>query len=49
MRHHEKDYVGGVVALDARVINNIVVHNVADSLLDEIDETVPDVPLEVAP
>jgi hypothetical protein len=49
VQHHEKDYVGGVVALDARVINNIVVHSVADSLLDEIDETIPDVPLEVAP
>jgi hypothetical protein len=42
VRHHEKDYTGGVVALDARVINNIVVHSVANSLLEAIDANVPD-------
>ena len=37
IRHHAKQLAGGVVALDARVINNIVVHSVANSLLREID------------
>lgn len=37
IRHHDKQLAGGVVALDARVINNIVVHSVANSLLREID------------
>ncbi|WP_242121275.1 hypothetical protein [Sphingomonas lacusdianchii] len=41
IRHHAKDYTGGIVALEARVINNIVVHSVANSLLAEIDQTVP--------
>ncbi|HEV7435906.1 MAG TPA: hypothetical protein VGO22_13690 [Pseudorhizobium sp.] len=44
VRHHEKDYAGGVVALDARVINNIVVRSIADELLEQIDEEVPDEP-----
>lgn len=47
VRHHEKDYAGGVVALDARVINNIVVHSVANSLLAEIDQNVFDDPSEM--
>jgi hypothetical protein len=34
--HHPKDYVGGVVSLDAHAISNIVVHNIARSLLREI-------------
>lgn len=42
VRHHQKDYTGGVVALDARVINNIVVHSIANSLLEAIDAAVPD-------
>lgn len=42
VRHHQKDYTGGVVALDARVINNVVVHSIANSLLEAIDATVPD-------
>ena len=33
---HGKDYVGGVVQLDARVISNVVVHSIAQSLLEEI-------------
>lgn len=33
---HGKEYVGGVVQLDARVISNVVIHNIAQSLLDEI-------------
>ena len=32
------------VALDARVINNIVVRSIADELLEQIDEEVPDEP-----
>jgi hypothetical protein len=36
---HAKDYVGGVVQLDSRIITNIVVHSIAQSLLEEI---VPD-------
>jgi hypothetical protein len=47
VRHHEKDYAGGVVALDARVINNIVVHSIANSLLEAIAAEVPDAPDEV--
>ncbi|EIZ79401.1 hypothetical protein WSK_2023, partial [Novosphingobium sp. Rr 2-17] len=42
VRHHQKDYTGGVVALDARIINNVVVHSIANSLLEAIDATVPD-------
>lgn len=38
---HGKEYVGGVVQLESRVISNIVVHSIARSLLDEI---VPDEP-----
>ncbi len=33
---HAKEYVGGVVQLDAHVISNVVVHSIAQSLLDEI-------------
>lgn len=33
---HGKDTVGGVVQLDNRVITNVVVHSVAQSLLEEI-------------
>ena len=33
---HGKETVGGVVQLDARVITNVVVHSVAQSLLEEI-------------
>ena len=33
-----------MVALDARVINNIVVRSIADELLEQIDEEVPDEP-----
>lgn len=33
---HGKEYVGGVVQLDARVISNVVVHSIAQSLLDAI-------------
>lgn len=33
---HGKESVGGVVQLDARVITNVVVHSVAQSLLEEI-------------
>lgn len=33
---HGKEYVGGVVQLEARVISNVVVHSIAQSLLDEI-------------
>lgn len=39
-RIHRKDYVGGVVHLDAKVISNVVVHNIAKSLLDEITDSV---------
>jgi hypothetical protein len=47
VEHHEKDYVGGIVHLDARVIGNIVVHSIADVLLEEIDSTVPDEAVEI--
>lgn len=46
IRHHGKEPAGGVVSLDARVINNIVVHCIANSLLREIDTNLPDPPLE---
>jgi hypothetical protein len=46
IRHHGKEPAGGVVSLDARVINNIVVHCIADSLLREIDNTLPDPPVD---
>ena len=36
---YAREYVGGVVQLDSRVITNVVVHSVSQSLLDEI---VPD-------
>jgi hypothetical protein len=42
IRHHGKEPAGGVVSLDARVINNIVVHCIANSLLREIDDTLPE-------
>lgn len=42
--HHGKEAAGGVVSLDARVINNIVVHCISNSLLEEIDRTLPPAP-----
>lgn len=33
---HAREYVGGVVQLDSRVITNVVVHSVSQSLLEEI-------------
>jgi len=44
IRHHGKESAGGVVSLDARVINNIVVHCIANSLLQEIDTNLSDPP-----
>lgn len=44
---HDKDYVGGAVNLDGRIIGNIVVHSIARSLLDEIggdDESAGETP-----
>lgn len=35
---YPKDYVGGVVALDAKVISNIVVHSISQKLLAELSE-----------
>ena len=46
IRHHEKESAGGIVSLDTRVINNIVVHCIANSLLREIDDNLPDPPVE---
>lgn len=39
INHHGKETVGGVVSLDARIINNIVVHCISNKLLEEIDQS----------
>ena len=46
VKHHARENVGGIVALDSRVINNIVVHSISNSLLKEIDNNLPELPVE---
>jgi hypothetical protein len=42
IRHHGKEIAGGVVSLDARVISNIVVHCISNSIFDQINAAVTD-------
>lgn len=37
VRHHGRETAGGVVSLDARVISNIVVHCISNSIFDQIN------------
>lgn len=38
---HDREWVGGLVALDGSVIRNIVIHNVSNEIVDEVEETPP--------
>lgn len=38
---HDREWVGGLVALDGSVIRNVVVHSVSNDLVDEVEETPP--------
>lgn len=42
VRHHGKETAGGVVSLDARIISNIVVHCISNSIFDQINAAAPD-------
>lgn len=49
IRHHGKEIAGGVVSLDARVISNIVVHCISNSVLNEINAADTSSPTDTAP